>query len=140
MSHGLQVKNEIDRQPAGGFVLIQLNTTKYFDLYPPSNWDSVYGIWFYIEAFTVGAGNLVVTLQGAVDKNQTVWTDIGAGVNITGGTAAAPIQTTFQRSPLEVAAASQKETLPPYLRLKMVTPAGATAGICKVNRTIRGLV
>lgn len=140
MSHGLQVKNEIDRQPAGGFVLIQLNTTRYFELSPTSNWDSICGIWLYIEAFTVGAGNLVVTLQGAVDKNQATWTDIGASVNITGGTAASPVQTNFLRSPLEVAVGSQKDCLPPYLRLKMVTPAGATAGICKVNRSIRGLI
>ena len=139
MGHGLQVIEEIEVGSASKWKLIQLNTTIYIPLTQCSHWDSVYGMWFFITAHTAGIGNLTVTLQGASDPNQATWTDIGAGVTITGGTAADPIQTEIMRSPLVIAVGSAIATLPPYIRFKCVTPAAAVAAIHRIARTVRGL-
>jgi hypothetical protein len=139
LGHGYQILPEFVPAKVTESIKLEVNTTAYFNLTEPSNYDSIYGMWFYVEAFTGGIGNVTLTLQGAGNLNQSTWTDIGAGVAITGGTPAAPIQTAFQRAPLVSAAAAAFATLPPFLRFKLVTDVGATAAISKITRTIRGL-
>lgn len=140
MGHGLQVIEEIPVGNKDKWILIQANTTIYIPLSNASNWDSVYGAWFYLQVHTAGVGNVTVTLQGASDLQQATWVDIGAGVALTGGSAAAPVESSFNRTPVAVAAGTAINTLQPYLRLKMVTDVGAVAAIHRVARTIRGLV
>jgi len=139
LGHGLQTLPEFVPAKITESIRLEVAETKYLALNELSNYDSIYGIWLYVEAFTGGIGNLVVTLQGASDLNQATWVDIGAGVNITGGTFAAPIQTEIMRGPLVAAVGSSFITLPMYVRLKFVTAAAATAAVSKVTRTTRGL-
>ena len=139
LGHGYQILPEFNPKNIKESIAIPVNTTSYFNLQNPSNYDSIYGIWFYIDAWTVGIGNVTVTLQGAGDPNQSTWVDIGAGVAITGGSFSSPIQTSFQRAPLVSAAAAAFATLPPFLRLKLVTDVGTQAAFSKITRTIRGL-
>ena len=139
LGHGYQILPEFKPLNIRESIAVPVNTTTYFTLTEPSNFDSIYGIWFYIDAWTAGIGNVTVTLQGASDPNQTTWVDIGAGVAITGGTFASPIQTSFQRAPLVSAAGSAFATLPPCLRFKIVTDAAAQAAFSKITRTVRGL-
>lgn len=139
LGHGLQMLPEFVPAKITESIKLEVNSTEYFNLTETSNYDSIYGIWFYIESFTGGVGNLTVTLQGAADPLQATWTDIGAGVVMTGGTFSAPNQYPFMRAPNVIAAGSAFATLPPFLRLKLVTDVGATAAISKITRTIRGL-
>lgn len=140
LGHGFQILPEFVPAKVTESIRLEVGTTAYFNLTETSNFDSIYGIWFYVEAFTNGIGKkITLTLQGAANFNQATWTDIGAGVAISGGSFAAPTQTDFQRAPLVSAAGTAFATLPLYLRFKMVTDADATAAISKITRTIRGL-
>ena len=139
LGHGLQTLPEFVPANILESIRLEVATTKYLELNALSNYDSIYGIWLYIEAFTGGIGNLVVTLQGASDPDQATWVDIGAGVNITGGSFAAPVQTEIMCGPLVAAVGASFITLPMYVRLKFVTAAAATAAVSKVTRTTRGL-
>lgn len=139
MAHSFQVLPEFKPSKLTEGLVVPVNTTTYFNLNDTSHWDSVYGIWIYIVAHTAGAGNITVTLQGAVSKTQATWTDIGAGVAITGGTLVSPIETPFNRTPVAVAAGTAINTLQPYLRLKLVTDVGCIAYIHSIERTMRGL-
>lgn len=139
LGHGLQMLHEFLPARVTEGIRVELNSTEYFPLAEVSNYDSIYGIWFYVESFTGGVGNLTVTLQGASDNNQSTWVDIGAGVAMTLGTPAVPIQYSFMRAPLVAAVGAAFITLPPFIRFKLVTDVGATAVVSKITRTIRGL-
>ncbi len=139
MSGSYQLIHEYrNTEPTAGKV-VHAGQTMYMNLTPASNWDSVYGIWFYVLVHTVGGANVTLTLQGASDPNQSTWVDIGVGVALTGGTEASPVESSFTRTPLTDAENSFVKTLPPFLRLKIVSDALTESFIHRVSRTVRGL-
>jgi hypothetical protein len=130
MSHGLQIVKEFRASKATDAIALEVSTAEYFNLSQPSMWDTVHGIWFYLELQAIGTDPVTIQLQGAADKAQTVWTNIGAAFSQAVG--ATVEKKAFERAPLVSAAASAFTSLPPFLRFEMVA-------IYKINRTARGL-
>lgn len=138
MSGSYQLLHEYKNTEVTAGKVVHAGATSYINLTPASNWDSVYGIWFYLLVHTVGA-NVNITLQGASDPNQATWVDIGSTVVLTGGTEASPVESSFTRTPVTDAENSHTKTLPPFLRLRIVSDALTESYIHRVSRTVRGL-
>ena len=137
MSHGLQIVKEFRASKATDAIALEVSTTEYFNLSQPSMWDTVHGIWFYLELQAIGTDPVTIQLQGAVDKNQTTWTNIGSAFSQ--AVSAGVEQKTFERAPLVSADASAFTSLHPFLRFEIKTPANSVVAIYKINRTTRGL-
>ncbi len=105
-----------------------VSTTQYIELGAITHLDSVWGLHFTVTGVTSGAGTPTIQFQHTLDPLGT-WNDLGAVINFSGN----PITVTASRIPV-----SATDTLLPFCRLKVVTPANATAVISKLTRTIRG--
>ena len=119
---------DVVRDTKNKWVGIPVSTTQYIELGPITHLDSVWGILFSVQGVTSGVGVPTIQFQQAIDPTGT-WTDLGAAINFSGN----PASIDALRKP-----ATATETLYPFCRLKIVTPANASAVVTRVIRTIRG--